>query len=484
MALCNSLSLAEGGASPTLDGLRRSFAGSIIVVALVISASLAEGAIIYSDVTDFTVPRGSVYAAETPIDIDGNGLYDFYFRHDQGDLDIIPFGTNSVHAVPALLFGGSATALSLGSFIGEPLQPPFSWVEAYQVTPDPARKVGAGLQSCGVGPAGLETCHLVLGFEPPPFPTWGGCLGRLSGVEEAYIGLQFESAEGMHFGWLRLALPPVFSGGTVRDWAYESEVGVPIMAGEFPMPEELPQISSITALGGGRFFLQFFAEPGVPLILESSTDFITWRHVETMVPDAPHDSLLIAPLPIEKGRLFWRLRPTVCRSTTEITGIYPYQFRSIYNFITGKKLGFSTQIHYAAEPGVTLTLEWSRDLRTWVPDRAFTPETCFGRIEVTVPEGEGQRFWRLRPTVCPPATEIITEITGIYPTSNLHLARGAGEWFDVHYTAEPGVPLILERSSDLRTWVADFKFTPEACFGRFEVAASYRRLFLRLCRRQ
>lgn len=66
---------------------------------------------------------------------------------------------------------------------------------------------------------------------------WDGTLGTF-GI--GYLGVRFYSANGLHYGWIRVRLPAVVkgSGGTlfedapvVVDWAYETRPNTPIRAG-------------------------------------------------------------------------------------------------------------------------------------------------------------------------------------------------------------------------------------------------------------
>jgi len=198
------------------------------MAAALVSGTLADAAVIYYNVADFGIPwggGGSVVAI--PVDIDSNGADDFYFRSTATQVDIIPFGNNTVYSIAALPpdQGGLATAVGSGQLIGESIDP-FVWL-ALEV--NPSRDVGSTLLHCVDLRPGLA------------------CTGEFRFIE-AYIGLQFESEGGNHFGWLRFDSTTAFGfpGGTVRDWAYESEFGGPIRAGAIPEPS----VAGLLALGG------------------------------------------------------------------------------------------------------------------------------------------------------------------------------------------------------------------------------------------
>ena len=66
----------------------------------------------------------------------------------------------------------------------------------------------------------------------------GGCFGEWvdsfgDGVR-AYLGVRFEAEDGTHFGWVDLETSGRGVGGYVWRYAYESEPGVPIVAGAIP----------------------------------------------------------------------------------------------------------------------------------------------------------------------------------------------------------------------------------------------------------
>ncbi len=52
----------------------------------------------------------------------------------------------------------------------------------------------------------------------------------------AYMGVQFLSVDGTHFGWVRIDAPSFEAGGVILDWAYETRSNVPILAGAVPEP--------------------------------------------------------------------------------------------------------------------------------------------------------------------------------------------------------------------------------------------------------
>lgn len=78
-------------------------------------------------------------------------------------------------------------------------------------------------------------------------PTFFGALAygsvypnaQFNNATGAYIGLSFNSASGLRYGWVRVDINNTAGTFTIRDWAYESTVGTGIAAGAIPEPSSL-----------------------------------------------------------------------------------------------------------------------------------------------------------------------------------------------------------------------------------------------------
>lgn len=73
--------------------------------------------------------------------------------------------------------------------------------------------------------------------------SWMVLLGEqeLAGVgpwagETGYMGVQFDSDDGTHFGWVHMTAYDEFPGMTIHSWAYESVPSEGIIAGSIPEP--------------------------------------------------------------------------------------------------------------------------------------------------------------------------------------------------------------------------------------------------------
>jgi len=175
---------------------------------------ICEGIIAYS-----WVDRG-MYTSGEPIgyDLDFNGdmINDILFTSTgmwfgafiQGDGQIIS-GGNDVHALAA------------GTSIG-PDTPQGDWQQGY------------------LGLLGLNSSAVV-----PPGVVLNTGEFRLT---TAYMGVMFDIQEAVHYGWVRISNPFDGTGGTIMDFAYETQPGVGILAGAGAIPE--PATSALLAIGG------------------------------------------------------------------------------------------------------------------------------------------------------------------------------------------------------------------------------------------
>ncbi|MCX8092117.1 MAG: PEP-CTERM sorting domain-containing protein [Verrucomicrobiae bacterium] len=79
-----------------------------------------------------------------------------------------------------------------------------------------------------------------------------GYSGLWQGVE-GYVGIEFEIGQNRHYAWVRVGAPFVgLYGGYVYEWAYETQPGVPILAGAVPEPSTLGLL-----IGGGVLLVWF-----------------------------------------------------------------------------------------------------------------------------------------------------------------------------------------------------------------------------------
>jgi hypothetical protein len=185
--------------------MRRLLACGILMTASV------HGAVIYTDVEDIPLFRGDPRA----LDLNGDGIDDVIFETGRSFV-AHSTSTSSIAGIPTTPPNQNhfAAPLAGGSIIGSSIDG-FEWNEGY-----------SGLIS--VANVGMDT--VVLGL-------WGGI--------EAYLGVQFEIEGETHYGWILVDTPFLVGGGVIKAFAYESEAGVPIIAGVVPEPSA----AALAALG-------------------------------------------------------------------------------------------------------------------------------------------------------------------------------------------------------------------------------------------
>lgn len=151
-----------------------------------------------------------MYTAGDPIgynlDFDQNGVVDFIFESTGMWLGVLRQGSNMTIAG-----GNDVDALSEDYAIGSSV-PEDKWLSGYLDF--------LGINSCAVVPGvGLI------------------CTGNFLKTN-AFMGVRFCDLDGLaHYGWIRIDNPLNSTGGTIVDFAYETEPGVGILAGAGVIPE-------------------------------------------------------------------------------------------------------------------------------------------------------------------------------------------------------------------------------------------------------
>jgi hypothetical protein len=177
--------------------LKKRLAQYGMLAAAITGANEANGAVIYTDITpDFAGGVGSQYF----LDLDNNAVNDFRIWHNgSSNLYISPLtATNEV------LGSGGATfaypfALSSGATISS----------------------GAGTFYNNGFSGGFQSLN------------YGSCsFGNWCTITDRYIGVRFDIAGNIHYGWVRLDVNQSGSVWTVKDYAYETNPGVAILAGD------------------------------------------------------------------------------------------------------------------------------------------------------------------------------------------------------------------------------------------------------------
>ena len=160
------------------------------------------------------------------LDVNGDGVDDFLFFRDAGFVSgIRGYGSNRVIATLAIPpdQGAYVSPIMAGSILGADT----------------------------IALSGDWHHHTDNVSNPNAFFTYSPL--SLMQSKNAYIGIEFEIHENIHYGWIHYigfhspdsGIPLDVLGGFINSWAYESEPGVPIIVG---VPE--PSTAILLMLGG------------------------------------------------------------------------------------------------------------------------------------------------------------------------------------------------------------------------------------------
>ena len=155
------------------------------------------------------------FGSYEPIDIDGNGSVDFTIGYNFWFVGLRTELANRLiylASPPPNIAGGVAS-----------LQSPF----LIQSTLD---STDFGWTSSD--PVGGDVTPGENAFAEIVFVADSGSATNFNG--RGTIGVEFESAIGTHYGYIDIEAGPGYAGITLYGWAYETQPGVPIMAGQVP----------------------------------------------------------------------------------------------------------------------------------------------------------------------------------------------------------------------------------------------------------
>jgi hypothetical protein len=152
-------------------------------------------------------------------DLNSDGISDFRFLSDGSFVAAIQsYGTNRFISTLAsgLDIGGSVTAISAGSIIASDTS---LLVGSWHIHTDNG---GGSMFDLNFGPMSLQ-------------------------VSDAFIGVEFAAADGIHYGWIQYVgyshpekgLGYYLPGGFIDSWAWETRPGVSIVAGAIPEPSTM-----------------------------------------------------------------------------------------------------------------------------------------------------------------------------------------------------------------------------------------------------
>jgi hypothetical protein len=132
----------------------------------------------------------------------------------------------------------------------------------------------------------------------------GGTVGNFTGLDSAYIGLQFQQGGQTYYGWANVGCPLVgFNSGWVYSYAYETTPNTPIVAGAGqPAPLAAPQIAR-----PGNLRLNWQSVPGVPYQVQfkNQLDAPSWSNLDLTLIASSTNTL--ADVPIAGTAGFYRV---------------------------------------------------------------------------------------------------------------------------------------------------------------------------------
>jgi hypothetical protein len=185
---------------------------SFCLIALLVASAVFGQEISYSSGPSFYVP---VNSDPVSLDVNQDGTTDATFSGEWLTTDDFPSSESSIichvsgaNGAQLLVTNDYAQILSTGEVIGDSLD----WGA------EPVLLTG-------------ENFNLLAN-------TSSGWLGPLGAKGQGYLGIQFNAADGIHYGWIQVCLTNTdglpFSP-LVIDWAYETVPDKPILAGEKPI---------------------------------------------------------------------------------------------------------------------------------------------------------------------------------------------------------------------------------------------------------
>lgn len=196
------------------DVSAKKLAGYSAMAATLVATQADAQTIVYVDIDDITVEIGDI----VQIDVDGDGTDDFLFQAASS-------GTNWT-------FGrvfGNVTSYAVGASSNK-VAGYNGYFLPYGSALDAGQEVGPTLDFIGsssTNPGNVAFLNSIYS---------SATYGQFSGVEDKYLGFQFEVGGNLHYGWMRLdgTVGPVTL--TIKDMAFNSDVEGPIEAGDTGEP--------------------------------------------------------------------------------------------------------------------------------------------------------------------------------------------------------------------------------------------------------
>ena len=208
-----------------------SLALTFCLCGLAIEQAHGQGSIVYVNPPDHQMLTTGGLTLLHDVDLDGNGSTDFVFRAGSSFSIYSTTGSRSLAiAEPPGEVGSLSVPLAGGFDIVASLVDPLAWQASFPSSLFPGSWIG-------------QTFHVA---------DDQGTFGYWQPQMTAYLGVEFQNAGNVHYGWIRLSTPflPGVNGGVIEEWAYHLIPGQSILAGQVPEPGML----GLLVVGGGCLF--------------------------------------------------------------------------------------------------------------------------------------------------------------------------------------------------------------------------------------
>ena len=165
------------------------------------TADAADPSVVYSGVQDISIAQFN----SQDLNLDGDAYNDILLKN-------------------YVFFGGNYQGATVNFFPGKVVG--FSTAYSYASALSEGDLIDA--TATAGGPFGVS---LAYGVNNPN--------AEFNNADGAFIGLEFPISAVSHFGWIRVTIDNAAGTFVINDWAYESEPGAGITAGEVPEPGTL-----------------------------------------------------------------------------------------------------------------------------------------------------------------------------------------------------------------------------------------------------
>ena len=177
----------------------------------------ASPTIVWSGVQDISIGAEALPDRQTRawIDIDNNGTDDYVFdnTYDDNNLWVRPQSGNEMimfdEAVHIPFVDYMCERLDSGALINNTTESPLLWASVNDLL----------VQSLG----GAS----------------GGIAGYWKGADHEYMGIRFDVAGDIHYGWIEMSVSDTYELATIHSWAYNTVPGEGLVAGVVPEPSTI-----------------------------------------------------------------------------------------------------------------------------------------------------------------------------------------------------------------------------------------------------